>query len=122
MDTSKLRYSKDHEWVSEAGLLGVTDHAQSELGDVVFVELPKNGKEIKALSEIGVLESVKAVSNVYSPVSGTVVEINQELSSSPDLINKDPYGKGWIARIKMSDPSELNGLMSEEEYSKFIGR
>ena len=115
-----MKYTKEHEWIREDGTVGITDFAQSELGDVVFAELPKEGKEVVKGGELCVLESVKAVSTVYSPVSGTVTKVNGALSSSPELINKDAMGEGWIAVIKMKDPSELSSLMDESQYKKFV--
>ena len=115
-----LKYTKDHEWIAEDGTVGVTDYAQKELGDVVFVELPKAGREIKAHDELCVLESVKAVSNVYSPVSGKVVKINEELSKASEVINKDPFGSGWIAVIEISDKKETGSLMDLTAYNKYL--
>ncbi len=117
---TSLKFTKDHEWVSPDGKVGVSDYAQHELGDVVFVELPKAGREVKKGQEICVLESVKAVSNVYSPVSGKIEEINSKLSDAPELVNKAPYSEGWIARIAPSDKSELTGLMGPDDYKKYI--
>ncbi|MCX5749851.1 MAG: glycine cleavage system protein GcvH [Candidatus Saganbacteria bacterium] len=121
MYPENLKYTKDHEWIDLDGKTGVTDHAQKELGDVVFVELPKAGSDLKQGQELCVLESVKAVSNVYSPVSGKVIKINGELSNSPELINRSPYEEGWIAAIEIKDKKELDSLMSASEYKKLIG-
>lgn len=118
-----FRYTKEHEWVAVDGdiaTVGITDYAQKELGDVVFVELPEIGKKVKQGEPLGSVESVKAVSDVYSPVSGEVVEINTQLQTEPQLINQDPHGKGWIARLKIEEPDELAGLMTAGEYEKFI--
>ena len=120
MEISTLRFSKDHEWISPEGSVGVTDYAQHELGDVVFVDLPKSGQEVKKGDEFCVLESVKAVSNVYSPVSGKIEIINEALSSKPELINTSPYGDGWIAKIKISDRSELSSLMDQKSYEEYL--
>lgn len=117
------KYSKTHEWVEVDGkiaTLGISNHAQEELGDIVFVELPEIGKEVKKGDVLCSVESVKAASDVYAPVSGKVVEVNTELDSSPELVNQDAEGKGWIVKIEINDESELNDLMSEEEYKKFI--
>jgi len=119
-----LKYTKDHEWVKVEGKLariGITDHAQTELTEIVFVELPSAGKEVKAGEVLGNVESVKTVSEVFSPVSGTVKEANGKLVDSPEFLNKDPYGQGWVALVEMSDPSELGPLMSAEEYKKLLG-
>lgn len=119
-----LKYTKDHEWVKvEENLarIGITDHAQSELTEIVFVELPSSGKDVKAGEVLGNVESVKTVSEVFSPVSGTVREANGKLVDSPELLNKDPYVAGWIATIEMSDPSELSALMNAEAYKKLLG-
>lgn len=119
----ELKYSKDHEWVKVEGnkaTIGITDHAQGKLGDVVFVELPEVGAEYSARDAIANLESVKAVSEVFSPVSGQVVEINQALEDSPDLVNKAAFTDGWIVVLEMSDPGELDQLLTAEEYEKFV--
>jgi len=119
-----LKYTKDHEWVKVEGSLaqiGITDHAQTELTEIVFVELPAAGKEVKAGEVLGNVESVKTVSEVFSPVSGAVKESNGKLVDSPELLNKDPYGQGWIAVVEMSDPSETSALMSADEYKRLLG-
>jgi len=118
-----LRYSKEHEWVKvndEIGTVGITDYAQEQLGDVVFVELPKVGKTVKQFDALAVLESVKAVSDVYSPASGEVIEVNEILEDKPELINQQPYGEGWIAKLKIKNLDELDDLMSAEEYEVFL--
>jgi glycine cleavage system H protein len=123
-----LKYTKEHEWVrvenDSIGVVGITDYAQSELGDIVYVELPQIGKQVKQLEPFGTIEAVKAVSDLFSPLSGEVIEVNEKLKDSPDLINKDPYGEGWIIKIKIkiSDLSELNNLLSAEDYKKLIGK
>jgi len=119
-----LKYTKDHEWVKvedNLARIGITDHAQSELTEIVFVELPSSGKEVKAGEVLGNVESVKTVSEVFSPVSGVVREANGKLVDSPELLNKDPYGNGWIAVIEMNDPSELGALMNVDAYKKLLG-
>jgi len=119
-----LKYTKDHEWVKvEKNLarIGITDHAQTELTEIVFVELPASGKDVKAGEVMGNVESVKTVSEVFSPVSGIVKDANGKLVDSPELLNKDPYGQGWVAVVEMSDPSELSALMNADEYKKLLG-
>ncbi|MBS3818643.1 glycine cleavage system protein GcvH [bacterium] len=115
-------YSKDHEWIkveNGEGTVGITDFAQKQLGDVVYVETPKKGTQLAFHQSLGVIESVKAVSDVYAPVSGEVVAVNEKLEESPELVNEDPHGKGWIIRIKLKDKSELDKLMSVSDYEKF---
>jgi len=119
-----IKFTKDHEYVSVDGdiaTVGITDYAQSQLGDVVFVELPASGKTLKQGDEAAVVESVKAASEVYAPVSGTVVEINAGLPDSPSDVNEDPLGKGWFVKIKLSNPAELDALMDEAAYQAHIG-
>jgi len=121
---SELRYTKEHEWVKpENGtiLMGITEFAQDELGDVVFVELPEAGTEVQQDDAIITVESVKAASDVYAPVSGTVVEVNGELEGQPELVNESPHENGWMARIEMNDAGELESLMTAEEYEEHIG-
>lgn len=117
-------YSQDHEWVKvedgQIGVVGITDFAQKQLGDVVYVELPEVGTQLEFHQTLGVVESVKAVSDIYSPLSGEVVEVNQALNDNPELINEDPHGQGWIVKIKIKDESELQKLMSATEYEKYI--
>ena len=118
-----LKYSREHEWALVEGTVatvGITDFAQEKLGDIVFVELPAVGDKVTKDEAMGVVESVKAVSDVYSPVSGTVIEINDDLPDSPDMINEDPYGDGWIVKIQMSDPTDLDDLMESEAYEAFV--
>jgi len=120
-----LRYSQEHEWVRVEGdnraRIGITDYAQRELGDVVFVDLPQVGDQVSAGDAFAVVESVKAVSDIYAPVSGKVVEVNEALTSSPELINTAPYGDGWIAVIEMEAPSELDDLLDADGYRKHVG-
>jgi glycine cleavage system H protein len=116
-------YTKDHEWVKikgETATVGITDFAQKQLGDVVYVELPEVGTSLEFHQSLGVVESVKAVSDLYSPVSGEVIEANIGLNDAPETLNQDPHGKGWIIRIKIKDAAELEKLMSVSEYEKFI--
>ena len=118
-----LLYSTEHEWIlnkNDVATLGITDHAQKELGDVVFVDLPEVGATFDANEAFGSVESVKAVSEVYLPVSGEVVETNESLLDAPEKINDHPYGEGWIIRIRLGDPSQLEALMSSQEYSKYV--
>ena len=117
-----LHYSKDHEWVrvdGDVATVGITDYAQNSLGDVVYVELPKPGEEFAANESFGSVESVKAVSEVFSPVSGTVAEAHESLSDDPEKVNTDPYGDGWMIRIKMSNPGEVDSLLTAAEYEDF---
>ena len=116
-------YTEEHEWIVVAGnvaTLGITDYAQAQLGDVVFVEVPTVGRKVKKGEETAVVESVKAASEVYSPVTGTVVESNEPLANSPITVNEDPEGAGWFCRIEMSDPAELEVLMDEAAYKAFV--
>ncbi len=116
-------YTKDHEWIKVGGgeaTVGITDFAQKQLGDVVYVELPDVGAALEFHQSIGVIESVKAVSDIYSPVSGEVAAVNEDLNDSPELVNEDPHGKGWIIRIKLKNEAELEKLMSVNEYEKFV--
>jgi glycine cleavage system H protein len=120
-----LRYSKEHEWVAteeEVATIGITDYAQEQLGEIVYVELPAVGDKISKDDPFGVVESVKAVSDIYAPVSGTVVEINEELAESPEMVNEDPYGDGWLVKIKVTDAAELDDLMDNEEYEELIAK
>jgi glycine cleavage system H protein len=124
MYPENFRYTKEHEWVAavgDAGTIGITDHAQQELGDIVYVDLPKAGTHIEQGKSLGSVESVKAVSDVYSPVSGEVTEINQTLAKKPEILNSDPHGAAWLVKIKLSAPAELAGLMSAAEYEAYIG-
>ena len=118
-----LKYSKEHEWVRVEGdvaVVGISDYAQAQLGDVVFVELPEIGRQMAKDSEAAVVESVKAASEVYAPVSGEVVEVNDTLSDEPEMVNSAPTGDGWFIKIRISDPSELDGLMDEAAYLAFV--
>ena len=121
MIPAELKYSKEHEWVKAEGktaLIGITHYAQDHLGDVVYVELPAVGKSLKAAEEMGVVESVKSVSSLYCPVSGLVLEVNASLSSSPQTVNSDPYGKGWMVKLEIANPQELSALLSAADYKK----
>jgi glycine cleavage system H protein len=117
------KYTKEHEWVhveGKIGTVGITDHAQSELGDIVFVELPKPGSTVSKGETFGSVESVKAVSDIYSPVSGEVAAVNEALSTNPEKLNEDPHGNAWLLKVKLSTPSEVNGLLSAADYEKYI--
>jgi glycine cleavage system H protein len=119
----ELRYSREHEWVAveeNIATVGITDYAQDQLGDVVYVELPKAGTQVVKDEAFGVVESVKAVSDIYAPVSGKVTEVNVSLPDSPETINEDPYGDAWMIRVEMSDPEELEDLMGAAEYKRFV--
>jgi glycine cleavage system H protein len=125
MGPEEARYSEDHQWVTlgEHGAeVGITDYAQGELGDLTFVELPEVGKEVSQHEEIAVVESTKAASDVYAPISGRIVAVNTTLEDSPETINRDPYGDGWICRIKHYDEDEFNQLMDGEAYEEFISK
>jgi glycine cleavage system H protein len=122
---SDLRYAKSHEWVRVAGdvaTVGITDHAQHELTDVVFVELPALGRKVKAGDACAVVESVKTASDIYAPVSGEVVAVNQPVADQPALVNSDPYGGGWFFQVKLAQPSEVDGLLSPADYASLIGQ
>lgn len=125
MYPEELGYSKEHEWVKDEGnnrvRIGITHFAQEELGDVVFVELPQAGQTVEKDKPFSVVESVKAVSDIYSPLSGTIVEVNEELENRPELINEDPYGAGWIIVLELSDPAEKETLLTAAEYKAHIG-
>lgn len=120
----ELKYTREHEWLRDNGdgtaTIGVTDFAQGELGDIVFVELEEEGFEFEQNEVFGTVEAVKTVSELYAPVSGEIIEINEELEDEPELVNSDPYGAGWMVKIKMSDSSELDDLMSADEYQEII--
>ncbi|MDD8020324.1 MAG: glycine cleavage system protein GcvH [Acidobacteriota bacterium] len=123
MYPENLYYSQDHEWLKiegEEAILGITDFAQKQLGDIIFVDLPAVGKTVEAHQAIATVESVKSVSDIYSPVAGEVVQVNQEVAQTPELINRDPHGQGWILRLKIKDKSELNKLMKAGDYEKFL--
>jgi glycine cleavage system H protein len=123
MTPENLKYHKEHTWVKVSGkkaTIGITDYAQEALGDIVYIDLPETDSEAEANSEISEIESTKATSPVISPVSGTVTEVNDDLSESPEIINEDPYGKGWIAVIELTDESEIEDLLDAAEYDKYL--
>ncbi len=118
-----VKYSKEHEWVLVEGnvaTVGITDYAQDQLGDIVFVELPAVGDKVSREDAFGVVESVKAVSDIYAPVTGKVLEVNDDLPDNPEILNEDPYGDGWIIKIEMSDPDEIDDLLSSTEYEEYV--
>ena len=119
-----LLYTKDHEWVQaegETAIIGITDYAQKELGDIVYIEVDTIGESLAKEETFGTIEAVKTVSDMFMPVAGEIIEMNETLESQPDLVNKDPYGKGWIIRIKLSDASDLNDLLTPAQYREIIG-
>lgn len=121
---SELKYSKDHEWIKLEGdvaTVGITDFAQGELGDIVFVDINTLGQEIKQFEIFGSVEAVKTVSDLFLPVSGTILEINPDLNNSPEKVNSEPYNGGWMVKVKLANPSELEKLMTSEEYKKMVG-
>jgi len=121
---TNLKYAKSHEWVrvdGDTAVVGITDHAQKELTEIVYVELPPVGDRVEAGKECAVVESVKAASDIYAPVTGDIVEVNEELTRTPELVNQDPYGKGWMFKVKMSDLPELGELLNPNDYAAHIG-
>jgi glycine cleavage system H protein len=123
MYPEEFQYTKDHEWIrldGDIGTIGITDHAQKELGDIVYVELPTSGDELTAAETFGTVESVKAVSEIFSPVTGKVTAVNSKLQDHPELLNSDPHQGAWLIRVQMSDPKEVENLMSSEEYEAYI--
>lgn len=119
----ELKYTKDHEWtklVGDVAVIGITDFAQSSLGDIVFVELPDIGKQLNTHQSFGVVESIKSVSDLFSPIAGTVVEVNQKLINSPELCNTEPYGSAWMIKVKLTNTNEVNSLMSPSDYQNFL--
>ncbi len=125
MSPDDRKYTKEHEWVKledgNQALAGITEYAQDQLGDIVYFDLPKSGATVKHLEKMGEVESVKAVSDLFSPVSGEVIEINERLLDHPELTNEDPFGEGWLMRVAMTDAAELDKLMSADEYEVYIG-
>jgi glycine cleavage system H protein len=118
-----LKYSKEHEWVlveDNVATVGISDYAQDQLGDIVFVELPAIGDKVSKEDAFGVVESVKAVSDIYAPLSGKVLEVNDDLPDNPEMVNEDPYGDGWMIKIEMNDPEELQDLMTAAEYEEYV--
>jgi glycine cleavage system H protein len=124
MVPENLRYTKDHEWIrveGDVGTVGISDHAQEELGDIVFVELPKVGAQLEQSASFGSVESVKAVSDIYSPAAGEVTEINGALAEAPEKVNEDPYGQGWLMKLRLRDPQQVAKLMTAAEYTDYVG-
>src|SRR5215471_35079 len=124
MYPDNFRYTKEHEWVSvdgDTGTVGITDHAQSELGDIVYVDLPKVGTHLDQGKSLGSVESVKAVSDIYSPIAGEVAEINEDLADHPEKLNTDPHGAAWLVNIKLDNPAQVESLMTAAEYQSYIG-
>jgi glycine cleavage system H protein len=124
MYPENYRYTKEHEWVlveGDIGTIGITDHAQEELGDIVYVDLPKAGAKIEQGKSLGSVESVKAVSDVYCPVTGEVTEVNPSLADKPELLNSDPHGVAWLIKLKLSNPAEVGSLMTAADYQAYIG-
>ena len=122
MDYKKFKFTKDHEWLNlqeDIATVGITDYAQGQLGDIVFIEMPQVSTKIAASESFGAIEAVKTVADLYAPVSGEVIEINDKLDSSPDLVNSDPYIEGWIVKLKIDNNDEINELMNYDEYQKF---
>ena len=126
MNPNDRSYTREHEWIkvedaaSGRALLGITDYAQEQLGDIVYFDLPQPGAQVRHLAKMGEVESVKAVSDLYSPVSGQVLEVNGQLADHPEIVNQDPFESGWLVRVEMSDAAEVESLMSAEEYDSFI--
>lgn len=126
MNPKEYKYTQEHEWIcpepENKGKVGITDYAQSQLGDVVFVDLPPPGSQVEQLKKMGEIESVKAVSDLFAPVSGRVLEINHAVINEPALVNQDPYGDGWLVRLELSNPSELDAVMDSDKYDEFVSR
>jgi glycine cleavage system H protein len=121
---SELKYTKDHEWVKVEGneaFIGITDFAQRELGDIVYIDINTVGQEVAKEKEFGTVEAVKTVSDLFMPVTATVLEVNAELNNNPELVNSDPYGKGWMVKVSLSAASEIDGLLSSDDYKALIG-
>ena len=124
MYPTNFRYTKEHEWVrveGDVGVMGITDHAQKELGDIVYVDMPKTGSPVEKGKTLGSVESVKAVSDIYAPVSGEIVEINEALTTAPEKINDDPHGSAWLVKIRLSNPAEIQQLLTADDYQKYLG-
>ena len=124
MNPKEYKYTPEHEWIcpepGDKGKMGLTEYAQSQLGDIVYLDLPAPGTQVEQFKKLGEVESVKAVSDIFAPVSGQVLEVNQTATDAPNLVNEDPYGAGWLVRLELSQPSELDALMNSDEYDKFV--
>ena len=124
MNPNEYKYTKEHEWIcpepEDKGKIGLADYAQSHLGDIVFLDLPTAGTQVEQFKKMGEVESVKAVSDIFAPASGQVLEVNQTVIDEPQLVNQDPYGNGWLVKLELSQPSELDALMNSDEYDKFV--
>jgi len=124
MNPKECKYTKEHEWIcpepGDKGKIGLADYAQSHLGDIVFLDLPTPGTQVKQFKKMGEVESVKAVSDIFAPASGQVLEVNQNVIDEPQTVNQDPYGAGWLVKIELSQPSELDALMNSDDYDKFV--
>jgi glycine cleavage system H protein len=121
---SELKYTEDHEWIrieGDTAIIGITDHAQNELGDIVYVDIKTVGDALNKGEVFGSVEAVKTVSDLFIPVAGSVLEVNEELDAEPELVNTDPYGRGWMVKISLANPGDVDGLLSAEDYQKFIG-
>ena len=121
---NELKYTEDHEWVKIDGdiaIIGITDHAQSELGDIIFIEFPEVNNRIEKTEPFGTIEAVKTVADLFAPISGKILEINEALEDSPELVNSDAYGEGWVVKVSIDNPNELKELLSSENYEKLIG-
>jgi glycine cleavage system H protein len=121
MYPEEYKYTKEHEWVAADGTVGITHHAQKELGDIVYVDLPKVGTPVEIGKSFGSVESVKAVSDIYSPVNGEVAEVNEALATTPEKLNEDPHASAWLVKIKLSNPAELDALLSKADYEAYLG-
>ena len=125
MNPQDLQYSKEHEWLrvaGDTGTVGITDHAQSELGDVIFVDFPQIGAKVEAGKTLGTIESVKAVSEIFSPVSGEILEVNKDLLTAPEVVNSDPYGKGWMVKVAVGNPADVDSLLDAAAYSSLVAQ
>jgi len=124
MVPEECMYTKEHEWVcreGEVAVIGISEYASTELGDIVYIELPEPGTNVKQMDPIGTIEAVKTVAELFSPLSGEIVEVNEDIVENPEIVNKDPYEEGWFIKVKISDPGELDVLFSYDEYSEYIG-
>ena len=124
MEIEECLFTKEHEWVSvgdDVAIIGISEYAAGELGDIVFIELPETGQKVKQMDPVGTIEAVKTVAELFSPVTGEIIEVNEEVVDNPELVNKSPYEEGWFMKIKMDDSSELDVLFSYEEYRDFLG-